>query len=89
MSEIEAVRAINGQGAWEPIILCIEYHIEHCVGRTLILVRSTHIHYNEGESMDETPSRGGIDLDTADLITIAGVSLGILVITGFLVGLLF
>lgn len=59
------------------------------VGRTLILVRSTHIHYNEGDCMDETPSRGGIDLDTADLITIAGVSLGILVITGFLVGLLF
>lgn len=39
--------------------------------------------------MDENTSRGRIDLDIADLITIASVSLGILVITGFLVGLLF
>jgi hypothetical protein len=39
--------------------------------------------------MDKKTSRGRIDLDTADQVTIVGVSLGILVITGFLVGLLF
>lgn len=39
--------------------------------------------------MDDPQSRHGIDLDSADLVTIAAVSLGILVITGFLVGLLF
>lgn len=39
--------------------------------------------------MDDRPSRGSIYLDTADRVTIAGVGLGILVITGFLVGLLF
>lgn len=39
--------------------------------------------------MDDNPSRDSIYLDTADRVTIAGVGLGILVITGFLVGLLF
>lgn len=39
--------------------------------------------------MDDRPSRGSIDLDTADQITIGGVGFGILVITGFLIGLLF
>jgi len=39
--------------------------------------------------MDETPSRGRIDLDTADIVTLISVSVCILVITGFLVGLLF
>ncbi len=39
--------------------------------------------------MDDIPSRGRIDLDTADMVTLVSVSLGILVITGFLIGLLF
>jgi hypothetical protein len=41
--------------------------------------------------VDETPSggRGWIALDAGDRLTIAGVALGILVITGFLIGLLF
>lgn len=39
--------------------------------------------------MEEKSSSGRIDLDTADQATIIGVSLGILVITGFLIGLLF
>ncbi len=39
--------------------------------------------------MDELPSRGRVDLDTADMVTLVSVSFGILVITGFLIGLLF
>ncbi len=39
--------------------------------------------------MDDKPSRGTIYLDTADRVTIAGVGLCILIITGFLIGLLF
>lgn len=43
--------------------------------------------------MDESPSRGRgrdwVELESGDLVTIAGVALGILVITGFLIGLLF
>lgn len=39
--------------------------------------------------MDSKKPRGRIALDTADQVTIVGVSLGILVVTGFLLGLLF
>ncbi len=59
------------------------------VGRTLILPGTFRALPDRGDVLDKRASRGGIELDTADRITILGISVAILVITGFLVGLLF